>query len=194
MGQIISAIQSASGNRLNVDPAGNIAVTSAGPAGANYYFHTLLDAPGVVAANNFMSVFNPTGSGKAVVFFVAEVKSYAIAAASAADSLTAFRTTAASGGTLISSASVSRFLTTAPNPVAEVRVDNPTTTNVGLALNGFPPPISTGAGTGSLGNSAAPSSQAAFTCLPGEGLVVTTASGDTDQRWDITLTWLELPL
>lgn len=169
-------------------------VTEAGLPGANYYFHTLIDAPGVVAANNFMSVFNPVGSGKAVVFFTAEVKSYATAAASAAASLTAFRTTAASAGTLIASSSVSRFLTAAPDPVAVVRVDNPTTTNTGLALNAFPPPISTGAGAGSSGNTAAPSSSAAFTCLPGEGLVVTTTSGDTDQRWDITLTWLEVAL
>lgn len=169
-------------------------VTQAGLPGANYYFHTLLDAPGVAASNNFMSVFNPVGSGKAVVFFVAEVKSYAIAAAATAASLTAFRTTAASGGTLIAAADVSRFFTVAPNPVAEVRVNNPSTTNVGLALNAFPPPISTGAGAGSSGNTAAPSSSAAFTCLPGEGLVVLTTSGDTDQRWDITLTWLEVAL
>jgi hypothetical protein len=158
-----------------------------------FYFHTVRDAPGSVARKNFLSVFNPANSGRAVVFVVSEVRSYAVGEASVASSLTAFRTTAASGGTLIAASDVSRLVTIHPNPVAVVRENNPTTTDIGLNLNAFPPPISTGAGASQAGASQAPSG-GAFTCLPGEGLVATTLAGDTDQRWDITLTWFEVEL
>ena len=154
------------------------------------YFHTILDAPGVAGANNFLSIFNPAGSGKAVVFLTAEVRPYAAAATSVATSITAFRTTAASGGTLIAASDIHRFVTYWPDPVAVVRTGNPSVTTVGIPINAFPPPVSSGAGVGSAGTSAAPG-VGAFTCLPGEGLVSTTSSGDTDQRWDITLTWAE---
>lgn len=180
------------GDYLLINDDGSILTTTV-PRNYKFYFHTVLDAPGVVAANNFLSVFNPAGSGKAITFFASEVRAYSVGAVSVGTSMTAFRTTAASGGTLIAAASVSRFVTSDPNPVAVVRVDNPTTTNVGLALNGFPPPISSGVGVSSAGSSAAPSG-GGFTILPGEGLVATTSSGDIDQRWDITLTWAEFTI
>lgn len=158
-----------------------------------FYFHTVRDVAGTVGSLNLMSVFNPAGSGRAVVFVVAEVRSYAIGATVVASSITSFRTTAASGGTLIAASDVSRLLTIHPDPVAEVRENNPTTTNTGLGLNAFPPPISTGAGDTNAGSTQAPV-QGAFTCLPGQGLVANVPAGDIDQRWNVTLTWFEVGL
>lgn len=167
------------------------AVTSVIPDGYLFYFHTIHDAPGVVAANNFMSVFNPIGSGKTVVFFQAEMASYATGASTTAVSLTATRITAASGGSLIAPADVSRFVTAWADPVAEVRVSNPTVTTSGLALNAWPPPMTTGALNGSTPYTSPPPGEG-FVCAPGQGIVFSTASGNTSQMWKINTIWAEV--
>lgn len=156
------------------------------------YLASVSDAPGVVAANNFLSVFNPVGSGKHIIGLGAVVSTYAVASASSANSMLAYRTTAASGGTQITAANVSRYDTTVANPVAEVRTGNPTVTTSGGALIGFGPPIATGAGGGGVASPAI--TGATFIMHPGQGLVFATAAGDVNQRWNIQFTWSEYPL
>src|SRR5678815_4888908 len=86
--------------------AGSPVQTTLFPAGSTFYGACLSDAAGVVAANNFASLFNPIGSGKRMVLIVASVSSYAVAQSIAADGMTATRITAASGGTDSSAAIV----------------------------------------------------------------------------------------
>ncbi len=178
------------GDKILVDSAGNISTVPAGPAGFKFYLHWLSDVPGVVASNNFISVFNPLGSGKTIIFYLATAASYTVAAASTPNSMNIYRTTAASAGTLVAAASVGRFLTADPNPVAEVRFGNPTVTVSGTSVQAFPPPISTGAGIGSTSSAASPSGASAI-ALPGQGIVFNTAAGDVDQVWNFGVVWAE---
>lgn len=158
-----------------------------------FYIYAMSDLPGVAAANNFMSVFNPAGTNRVLIFFQAEIKSYSMGAAAVDESLEAYRTTAASGGTLVAASAINRFLTTVPNPIAEVRHSNPTVTTSGIVLNSWPPPLSTGVGAASTAYTSVPPG-AGFICRPGEGIVFTTASGDTDQRWSFNIIWAEKDL
>lgn len=163
----------------------------AAPIGAKFYLHGMSEIPGVVAANNFLSVFNPAASGKTVIFYQLILTPWATAVTTATAAMNIFRTTAASGGTLIAASAVNRFLTTDADPVAQVRVGNPTVTTTGTTLLGLPPAISSAAGVGG-GESVAVPPGAGFACLPGEGVVYTTASGNVNQLWNINVTWAEI--
>lgn len=164
----------------------------AAPTGAKFYLHAMADVPGVVAANNFLSVFNPVGSGKTVIFYQVILTPGTSGATSVTTSMNIFRTTAASAGTLVAASAVNRFLTADPNPVTQVRVGNPTVTTVGTTLLGLPPATNAvGVGGGMAANVAVPSG-AGFVCLPGEGVVYSTASGSTAQLWNLNVTWAEI--
>lgn len=186
-------ISGRNGGPLAVVHADGSFLTTSVPEAYKFYFHTIFDAPGVVAANNFLSVFNPSGSGKNVIFFQAEIASYANGATAVGVSMTASRITAASGGTAIAAADVNRFVTAWNDPVAVVRVSNPTVTTAGLPLNAWVPPLAVGVGSGSTAYTATPPG-AGFVCLPGQGIVFSTASGDTDQAWKINTIWAEVSI
>lgn len=156
-----------------------------------FYAFSLSDVPGVVAANNFLSVFNPVGSGRNLVFYQSIVNAYAGGATTSTTSLNIFRTTAASAGTLITASAVPRFVTSDGPSVAEVRIGNPTVTTINTTLQGISPAITTaGAGTSASGGGSTPSGSS-FVCVPGEGLVMRTAAGDVDQLWNLTFVWSE---
>lgn len=178
-----------SSNQAVVHADGSFLVSPV-PESYRFYFHTIFDQPGVVAANNFMSIFNPVGSGKTVAFFSININSYAVGATSVGASLLVDRITAASGGSLVAAADVNRLLTSWPNPVAEVRTGNPSATKTGLTLFSWVPPLAVGAGEGATTYSAPPAGQS-FICLPGQGIVLSTSAGDIDQRWGINANWAE---
>lgn len=179
------------GHGLLIRTDGSI-TTSTAPENAKFYLHGMSDVPGVATANNFLSIFNPVGSGKTVIFYQLILTPGTSGATSVTNSMNIFRTTAASGGTQIAAANVNRFVTADGNPVAEVRVGNPTTTNVGTTLLGLPPGVDpVGVSSGSSASVAIPSG-AGFVCLPGEGVVYNTAAGSTNQLWNINVTWAEL--
>lgn len=177
------------GDYLGIFADGGI-LTHTVPENYKFYFHTIYDTPGVVAANTFISVFNPGGSGKNVVFFQAEIGSYAVGTTTVPTSLLANRISAASGGTQIAAANVNRFVTSWPDPAAEVRVGGPTTTKVGLPLNAWIPPLATGVGAAATAYTSTPPG-AGFFCAPGEGLSFSTSAGDVDQMWKINVIWAE---
>lgn len=181
-----------SGHTLSIRADGAIGVTTGGvPESSKFYITTLIDAPGVVAANNFLSLFNPVGSGRNVVVFFAQTIPWATAATTADASMNVFRTTAASAGTLTTASTIGRFITTDGSPVAEVRTGNPTVTTTGQALLGTPPAI-TSAGSGTSGGSVSNSTPgASFLLVPGEGIVWRTTLGDVDQRWNLQIIWAE---
>lgn len=155
------------------------------------YQQAMSDIPGVVAANNFLTVYNPVGSGKVMFALQLNVSTYSVGQTSAGNSLRAHRITSApTGGTLVAASSVARFNTLHPDPVSVVRVNNPSATPVGELLVGIPPIISVGTGQ-SATSSFAPPSGASFLSLPGQGLVFSTIAGDVDQRWNIDFVWGE---
>lgn len=154
------------------------------------YIYSMVDIAGVVLANNFLSLMNPVGSGKTYLGLQLLVSTYSGSLTGSLNSLTPKRITSASGGTLIAASTIPRFDTAYPNPVTEVRIDNPTVGGSGLALTPVAPVISTGAGQSSM--TLSPPTGTVFVIRPGEGAVITTAGGDIDQIWNITAIWQEV--
>ena len=184
-------IADSSGHILNVRSDGSLNTVTGVPDGAKFYVATLADAAGVVAANNFLSIFNPVASGRTVIFFSSLTIPWASGSTTVATSMNVFRTTAASGGTLITAANIGRFNTADGNPVAEVRTGNPTVTTSGISLLATPPVMS-GSPQGSSPtalSSTAPG--ASFICTPGQGIVWSTAAGNVNQLWNIQVVWCE---
>jgi hypothetical protein len=107
-------------------------------AGTNFYTSAITDVPGVVAANTFLSLFNPVGSGKTITVYGTIVLPWASAATAVASSMTIYRTSAASGGTQVVAGLIDKFYTGSPASIAEVRKGNPTITTVATSLGGFP--------------------------------------------------------
>ncbi len=170
---------------------GSVVALPAIPAGSNFYLTSLVDVIGVVAANNYLSIFNPGGSGKTITMYALSIVPWAGAATSVSVSMNIFRVTAASAGTLVAAANLSKFTSTSPNSIAEVRSGNPTVTTTGLSLGGVPPSItSSGSGASPSGGGAGPSG-ASFMLAAGEGLVLKTTAGSTAQLWNFNLIWAE---
>lgn len=165
-------------------------LTAPVPDNYQFYFHAAFDMPGVVAANTFLSIFNPIGSGKTISFFSVAPDSYATGSSGTATSLLVDRITAASAGTQISAANINKLITTQSNSISEVRTGNPTITKTGIPLYSWPPPIATGAGAVSSAYSAVPPGQGFF-CLPGQGIAFSTSAGNVNQVWSIKVTWAE---
>jgi hypothetical protein len=163
------------------------------PSWTGVYFHAIVDGLGTVASNNFLSVLNPVGSGKLAIALGFICSSYSLNSITLPASLTAFRTSSHSGGTLQSAATINRFATAFPDPVAQVRFGNPTTVNTNATnpMLGIPPVVGTGANNG---ETVAPTPGASFAFLPGEGIVFNTPTGDVDQRWCIQYIWAEKSL
>lgn len=190
----VDSLADSTGDTLNVHPDGSITTTPI-PENALPYSTMVFEAPGVVAANNFLSVFNPVGSGKLVTILLYRVYPYAAGATTATSSMAAWRTSAASGGTLrTNSTDVAKFDTAEPNSITEVRVGNPTCTLVGSnPVAAIPPAITTGAGGGS-GVAVEPPGGATFRVRPGEGVVARTAAGNVNQLWTVVISWYETAL
>lgn len=158
------------------------------------YLYSLIDAPGVVAANNFISIFNPSNSG--VIHFPLEVgfTCYSIAQVQVGASMAIYRTTAASGGTLVSASDVNKFQTTLGNAQAEVRIGNPTVTLLNSTPLAFKAPVVAGTGGGNSGTVTVVTpvpGPLAIALLPGEGLVFRTTSGTTAEFWCLGYSWAE---
>lgn len=158
------------------------------PAWTGVYSHVIADAPGTVASNTYLSVFNPVGSGKLHIALSLQSANYSSNTVSGATSMKASRTSAASAGTLIAANTVTKFSNSMATTSAEVRTGNPTTTTVGLPLIAIPPAFGTGAQ--SPITSGGPSG-ASFVMAPGEGIQFNVATGDVDQLWDLLYIWAE---
>lgn len=164
--------------------------TSIDPTWTGVYFHALVDTAGTVASNNYLSVLNPVGSGKIAIALGFISSNYSGASVTGAQSLRAFRTSAHSGGTDVTAANVNRFLTSFPNPSAQVKIGNPTTTNVNPTnpMIGIPPALGTSAQSPVT---VSPTPGASFVFLPGEGIVFNVPVGDADQLWNMQYVWAE---
>lgn len=151
------------------------------------------DVTGVVAANNFLSVFNPVGSGKNLVIAQFVCFPYATAATSPTVNMDVQRISAASAGTQLAAANIGKFDTTQVNSVAEVRTLNPTVTLTGtVPIIAIPPAVTSSAAGASSTINLIPPSGSLFICRPGEGVVARTASGAVGQKWSLGFSWSEL--
>ena len=162
------------------------------PSYKGVYVFSIGDVPGVVAAQNHLSLFNPSGNTKTFIFGGVFISSFSVAAITlTANSMRGFRITTASAGTLqTNSTAVTEFQSTMPTSSAEVQTGNPTVT-LGPAV--FSSPLQVGNGVSSAVHSIlAPPGSGAFTFAPGEGLVLQTATGDVDSRWNISFVWAEV--
>ena len=163
------------------------------PAIKGAYVFSIGAVPGVVAANNFISIFNPAASGKTVSLGAAYVSSFALAADLSPAPMNGFRITAASAGTLVTnSTTVTKFQSTMPDSICEVRTGNPTVT-LGPQIFNAAPVVAPGTGGSTTQNiAAAPAVFPPFTLVPGEGVVLRTTSGLVATLWNLSLVWAEL--
>lgn len=157
------------------------------------YTVSLNDTPGVVAANNFLSIFVPANSNKFNVGILVSSSSYSTGMSSTPNSMLIQRTTAASGGTLLAASNIPRFTSTDEDPVSEVRTGNPTVSLFRTPLLGYTPPLTTGAGAGATYVETSPPG-AAFTLFPGQGVVWYTTAGNVNQMWNLQVVWQEFYL
>lgn len=172
-------------------PTAPVYVTQAGdPQVTGVYGFCLPDTPGVVAANTFVTLFNPVGSGKTVVVSSATVSAYVAGGGNTQKaSLIGVRVTTATGGTLQAASTINKLRTSYANPVAEVRTANPTIT-AGANVVAFPPPI--GTDTASNSERVVASTGTSLVLVAGEGIAFRTAAGDTDENFDISFSWSEI--
>jgi hypothetical protein len=163
------------------------------PAIDGVYLFSMNDVPGVVAANNFLTLTNPVGSGKIMFMPSVIASTYAYSGgATTSSSMTVSLATAVSGGT-VETTNVIAFSDTYPAPQGVVRTGNPTAT-VGPSLVGVPPPFNSGSGVNATIALTLEANGAAGTykLKEGESFLFRTAAGDVDQRWNITIAWLEI--
>lgn len=167
-------------------------VTLETPAFTGGYVFSDHEIAGVVAANNFMALTNPTGSGKLILIAGVFISSTTVGAVATTSPLRGFIATGVSGGTLEPASAIAKIRSSMSNPVAEVRTDNPTAT-LGAAWFNSPSLQATGASTSSFIHQV-PATIAAgtLTLLPGESTVLRTEAGDVDTRWNISIAWSEI--
>lgn len=174
---------------VSLDSLTNLATHAAiDPSWLGVYSHVIADAPGTVAANTYLSVFNPVGSNKLHIALSLVTANYSVNSVTGSVSMLANRNSAASGGTLVAANTVTKFVGSMPDSSAEVRIGNPTTTTLGLPLIAIPPAFGTGAQSPTT--SGGPSG-ASFVMTPGQGIQFAVPAGDVDQRWDILYIWAE---
>lgn len=158
------------------------------------YVGAQFDVPGVVAANTFLAFYMPSTSPKFAVALNVSCIPYANGASSVTNSMTIRRITAASGGTLVAASTIPRFTRTDEDPSLQMLIGNPTVTaSARIPLVGYPPPMSTGTGTGAGVTQQSPGG-ASFDILPGYGLAFQTAAGNVNQLWNLQFIWQEFYL
>ena len=169
-------------------------VTQVTTPGALIYTTLIEDTAVVTTANNYLSVFNPVGSGKSVVFAQFTAFPYATGATGPTMNMEVWRATVITGGTQLAAANINKFDTAQANSIAEVRTGNPSATLTGtLPILAIPPAITAAAVGVSAAASIIPPTGSLFLCRPGEGVVVRMAAGgDVDERWSLGFTWAEM--
>lgn len=165
-------------------------LTVVNPDYTGIYYYSAQDMPGVVAANNFLSLFNPLGSGVNLVVIGGVVGTYLVTGATNVRvSLQIARITTATLGVLAGAASIVKGITAYANPAAQVRTGNPTVT-LGAVLSSVPPPVSPN--TSVRTTLQVPDAASPLLLVPGEGIVAHTSAGDTDQTWNVQIQWAEM--
>jgi len=163
-----------------------------GPSYTGGYVYSAAQQAGVVAANNFLSLSNPTGSGKLIVVAGVFVSSIIVGDIDVTvQPLRGWLATNVAGGTLQAASTIGKTRSTMPAPAGEIRL-TPTAT---LGAAWFNSPALVGAAkTSAPFVHQIPAAVAAgpITLLPGEGTVLRTDAGDVDTRWNLSIAWSEI--
>ncbi len=188
---------------VTTNPSGtqNVAVTGQplsfymvqNPSLDGAYVYSQAEVPGVAAANNFMTLTNPVGSGKTIVFAGAFISSFIVGDTGATiTSMRGYRATAVSGGTLQAASTVGKFQTLQPDPVGQIRTGGVTAT-IGTALFNSPPYIGAAKSSSPFVHQVPiPPQGGLFTLAEGESMALRTEVGDVDTRWNLSLAWGEI--
>lgn len=178
----------------NITGGGTVTVTFAEShspfeASAPSYAFQIADFAGVASAYNYLALFNPTGSGKTLVIGAMALSSWTNGGITGAGSMVVKRITASSAGTLQADSAVAKFQTAFPDPVAEVRTSNPTVTAGAQILAS--PPINQNPGTSPVHQILTAPGISPLSLAEGEGIVITAAASDVDEKWNIGVVWSE---
>ena len=145
-----------------------------------------------VATKNFLTLFNPSTSGR--LYSIGGVfVSYMTTVASPAYALRGFRVASEpSGGTLHAESTICRFDTQRFAPSAVMRTGNPTTT-LGAAIFNVAPGLAQGQNHSStIEQVDVPVGFNPFILYPGEGIVVRQEAGNPGHLWNISVLWREV--
>jgi hypothetical protein len=177
-------------------PTGTAIPTSSYPAVnpifTGGYVFSQEDIPGVAAANNYLALTNPVGSGKTILVAGVFISSFILAdIATTSVSMRGYLATSVSGGVLHSAASIGKVRSTMPNSVGEIRDTNPSAT-LGAPWFNSPPVIGASKGSSPFVHQIPATIPAgSITLLPGESTVIRQEAGDVDARWNISIAWSE---
>lgn len=153
------------------------------------YDYSLAESAAAVTAKNHISLFNPVGSGKILAAGAVFVSFSMLQPTMLVAPMRGFRTTAASGGTLIADSAVCKFNTGHPDPVAEIRIDNPTCTLGAAFFNSPPGLVNRSSETHQVD---IPPGAGPFVLRPGEGIVLRQGASTTDLTWNLSVVWAEI--
>lgn len=189
----ITSTPSGTQNVLITNPVNNPAfITNVpNPTTTNTYVFSQDEVAGVAAANNYLTVFNPLGSGKTMIFGAVFISSTTAGGSTVTAPMRGFRITAASAGTLQAASATAKFVSTMPDPVAEVRTGTVTAT-LGAAMFNVPPPLSAANGMAMPYGVLNPYPAQSFLFAPGEGICLRESTGDVDLRWNLSFVWAEV--
>lgn len=147
---------------------------------------------GVVAANNFLALTNPTGSGRTILIAGTFISSVTTGAVAITAPLRGYLATGVSGGTLQASSTIGKVRSTMPTPVGQIRIGNPAAT-LGAAWFNSPTLQATGSSTSSFIHQVPATIPAgSITLLPGESTVLRTEVGSVNTLWNMSIAWSEL--
>lgn len=157
------------------------------------YVFSQEDIPGVATANNYLSLENPTGSGKVILIAGVFISSFILAdIATTSLSMRGYLATGISGGVTHAANTIGKVRSTMPNPVGVIRDTNPTAT-LGAPWFNSPPVIGASKGSSPFVHQIPATTLAgSLTLLPGEGTVIRQDAGDVDARWNISIAWSEI--
>jgi hypothetical protein len=168
------------------------AIPAKDPLVTGVYSFSAQDIAGLVAATNYVVLFNPVGSGKNVLPLSTTVSDYIVTGSvGAAHSLTLQRCTLVSGGTLQASSAINKLNSSYANPAAQVYTGNPTLT-AGPSIVAIPPSVNTAGSAVILEHLSVPLGSGPFILAPGEGVAFSMAIGFANLNFNVAFTWGEM--
>ena len=145
-----------------------------------------------VGAKNFLTLLNPSDSGR--LYSIGGVfVSYMTTVASPAYALRGFRTTAEpTGGTLHAESTICRFDTQRFAPSAVIRTGNPTATAASAIFNVAPGLIQGQNYSSTIEQVDVPVGFNPFIMYPGEAIMIRQEAGNPGHLWNISVLWREV--
>lgn len=188
------------GNALSISQGGAIPTyTVLNPQTLGVYDFSIAAQIGVVTSNTFMTIFNPVSSTRVIIIGGVFISTSNSGSSGTTNPMRGWRFYGQpTGGTLEVSTGVSSVVTKLvnayPDPVAELRINNPTVT-LATAIFNTPSAVTNGVGGGTFVHQVeVPPAGGPFVLLPNEGIAINNAGGTANQVWNISIVWAEAPI